>query len=170
MQQNKILSNIPGAFNYILLNESTAIVRNNELVTSVDFPTNSTPFELFEALQFTNIWILRRRRPYRIRPWKLSFFSTTLDIRFPNIGNGSAASSPIYPVPEVPVGHNNHDNDNYVIHFPEQQVYFGMFCVSILVILLMMNTFCLYRIKSKGMYKYSAVKTIVPSDEEDTDR
>ena len=173
LQQNKILNNVPGVFNYILLNESTAILRNNELVTSVDFPTNSTPFDLFEALQFTNFWTLRRKRPFKIKPWKLSFFSTVLDIRFPTIGNGSAGLSPIYPVvpdvpavPDKPDKPNNHDNGNYVIHFPEQKVYFGMFCVSTLVILLIMNTFCLYRIGSRGIYKYSAVKTIVPSDED----
>ena len=174
LRTNKFLNNVPGAYNYILLNESTAILRNNELVTSVDYPTNSTPFLLFEALQFTNYWTLRRERPFSKKPWKLSFFSTVLDIRFPNIGNGSVAASPFFPVvPDVPAGHNNHDNGNYVIHFSEKYVYFGMLCLSMLVILLIMNTFCLYRIgwtqkrtASRGMYRYSGVKTVVSSDED----
>eukprot|EP01084_Bolivina_argentea_P303141 523313_1 len=66
LKTQKQLNNVIGAFVYISCNESTAIVRNNEIISSIDLATETTP-EKFESFHTTNTWILINEE----NQWKL---------------------------------------------------------------------------------------------------
>lgn len=92
-------NSIPGAFNYEICNESLAIVRNNELYTSIEFETDDIPFESFEVIQFRNIWTLVREYPYNENQWKLQQYTTEEELRFPDIAlTDPVAFQDIYPM------------------------------------------------------------------------
>ena len=173
---NKVLNTVPGAWDYISLNESDCVVRNNEIVTSVDFAIPNVSAETFESLHFRSVWTLTREKPYNKKPWKLKRFATFLDIRFPQIGDGSPAAEDTGIVGDYKHDkRDNHGKDGWM-NFSEEQVYFVILCLSILVILMMVNTFCLLRYgwsrkrgRTNDGYKYSGVKTIVSSDEDFVD-
>ena len=79
---NRVLNNIPGIFQYLSINATQATLRNNELVSSIDFEIDTSNPNLFEAAQLTNIFTLEKDEN-----WRISEYGVKLDLRWPDIPN-----------------------------------------------------------------------------------